>query len=167
MLETLTSALMVVNQILNAGNAVTAFSLLLYSLTFNPKERTARILALLLGCLALVYATDVMAGTATLESEQQIWLRLQWAGISFGAAGYMHISDALLAATGRPSRGPRVSAMWRRWRRLPGSAPRSLPPGGRPAPRCSCSPSPSIPPRRFRPTRSARRRSVRASSSDP
>ncbi len=107
MLETLTSALMVVNQILNAGNAVTAFSLLLYSLTFNPKERTARILALLLGCLALVYATDVLAGTATLESEQQIWLRLQWAGISFGAAGYMHISDALLAATGRPSRGRR------------------------------------------------------------
>ena len=107
MLELLTSALTVVNQILNAGNAVTAFSLLLYSLTFNPKERAARILALLLGCLALVYATDVMSGTATLLSEQQIWLRLQWAGISFAPAGYMHLSDALLAATGRPSRGRR------------------------------------------------------------
>ncbi len=109
MLEILTSALTVVNQILDAGNAVTAFSLLLYSLTFNPKERAARILALLLGCLALVYATDVLSGTATLQSEQQIWLRLQWAGISFAPAGYMHLSDALLAATGRPSRGRRRS----------------------------------------------------------
>lgn len=105
--EFFTSALTVVNQILNAGNAVTAFSLLLYSLTFNAKERTARILALLLGCLALAYATDVMSGTATLESEQQIWLRLQWVAISFAPAGYMHLSDALLAATGRPSRGRR------------------------------------------------------------
>jgi len=107
MLELVTAALTVVNQILNAGNAVTAFSLLLYSLTFNPKERAARILALLLGCLALVYATDVLSGTTTLASEQQIWLRLQWAGISFAPAGYMHLSDALLAATGRPSRGRR------------------------------------------------------------
>ena len=107
MLEILTSSLTVINQILNAGNAVTAFSLLLYSLTFNPKERTARILALLLGCLALVYATDVMSGTASFESEQAIWLRLQWAGIGFAPAGYMHLSDALLAATGRPSRGRR------------------------------------------------------------
>ena len=107
MLDALGSSLPVLNQILNAGNAVTAFSLLLYSLTFNPRERAARILALLLGCLAVVYATDVMAETASFESEQQVWLRVQWVGIAFIPAGYMHLSDALLAATGRPSRGRR------------------------------------------------------------
>ncbi|MEK6588402.1 MAG: histidine kinase N-terminal 7TM domain-containing protein [Chloroflexota bacterium] len=107
MLDALGSGLPVLNQILNAGNAVTAFSLLLYSLTFNPRERAARILALLLGCLAVVYATDVMAETASFESEQQVWLRVQWVGIAFIPAGYMHLSDALLAATGRPSRGRR------------------------------------------------------------
>ena len=97
----------IVVQILNAGNAITAFSLLFYALTFNLRERTARILALLLGCLAIVYATDVLAGTAILESEKAIWLRAQWLGISFVPAAYMHLSDALLAATGRPSRGRR------------------------------------------------------------
>ena len=97
----------IVLQILNAGNAITAFSLLFYALTFNLRERTARILALLLGCLAIVYATDVLAGTAILESEKAIWLRAQWLGISFVPAAYMHLSDALLAATGRPSRGRR------------------------------------------------------------
>lgn len=94
-------------QILNAGNAITAFSLLFYALTFNLRERTARILALLLGCLAIVYATDVLAGTAVLESEKTLWLRVQWLGISFVPAAYIHLSDALLAATGRPSRGRR------------------------------------------------------------
>ena len=97
----------IVVQILNAGNAITAFSLLFYALTFNLRERTARILALLLGCLAIVYATDVLAGTAILELEKAIWLRAQWLGISFVPAAYMHLSDALLAATGRPSRGRR------------------------------------------------------------
>lgn len=94
-------------QILNAGNAITAFSLLFYALTFNLRERTARILALLLGCLAIVYAADVLAGTAVLEAEKALWLRVQWLGISFVPAAYMHLSDALLAATGRPSRGRR------------------------------------------------------------
>ncbi|GMR09739.1 MAG: histidine kinase N-terminal 7TM domain-containing protein [Anaerolineae bacterium] len=97
----------VIVQILNAGNAITAFSLLFYALTFNLRERSARILALLLGCLAIVYATDVLAGTAVLESEKMLWLRVQWLGISFVPAAYMHLSDALLAATGRPSRGRR------------------------------------------------------------
>jgi hypothetical protein len=61
----------------------------------------------LLGCLAIVYATDVLAGTAVLDTEKALWLRVQWLGISFVPAGYMHLSDALLAATGRPSRGRR------------------------------------------------------------
>jgi hypothetical protein len=107
MLDSVLSGLALVNEILSAGIAVTAFSLLLYSLTFNPRERAARILALLLGCLAVVFATDAMSGTASLATEQRIWLRVQWAGISFAPVAYMHLSDALLAATGRPSRGRR------------------------------------------------------------
>lgn len=105
--EVLGAALPILNQILSAGNAVTAFSLGLYALTFNPRERVARTLALLLGAVAIIYATDVMAGTADLASERLLWLRIQWLGVSFVPAVYMHLSDALLAATGRPSRGRR------------------------------------------------------------
>src|SRR3990172_549308 len=105
--QLLLAGLLVINQILSAGNAVTAFSLLLYALTFNPRERTARILAFLLGCVSVTYFAEVLASTAALEAEREVWLRLQWVGISFVPASYMHFSDALLAATGRPSRGRR------------------------------------------------------------
>lgn len=101
------SALLVFNQILSAGNSITAFSLLLYALTFNLRERVARSFALMLACLTLVYFGDVMAGLASLEVDLELWLRLQWVGISFLPTTLLHLSDAILSSTGRPSRGRR------------------------------------------------------------
>jgi hypothetical protein len=112
MIETLLSVLIGANQILNAGNAITAFSLLLYALTFNRKERVARSLALLLGCVTIVYFGDVLTSTAHSNAEIEIWLRLQWIGIAFLPSTYLQLSDALLAATGRPSRGRRRMVVW-------------------------------------------------------
>jgi hypothetical protein len=103
----LISNLISVNQIITAGNAITAFALLLYSLTFNLRERSARSFALLMGCVSIVYFGDVLASTAQSDVELTTWLRLEWVGISFVPAAYLHFSDALLAATGRPSRGRR------------------------------------------------------------
>ncbi|HEY47363.1 MAG: hypothetical protein AMJ88_02220 [Anaerolineae bacterium SM23_ 63] len=108
MSETILATLLVFNQILNAGNAITAFSLLLYALTFNVRERVARSLALLLSCVALVYFGDVLTSLAQSNSEIELWLRVQWVGIAFVPATYLHLSDALLEATGRPSRGRRI-----------------------------------------------------------
>jgi hypothetical protein len=99
--------LLVLNQILTAGNAITAFSLLLYALTFNLRERVARSLAVLLACVTIVYFGDVLVATTHSPGEAEVWLRLQWLGISFVPAAYLQLSDALLAATGRPSRGRR------------------------------------------------------------
>ena len=99
--------LRLLTQILDAGNAITAFSLLLYALTFNLRERAARTFALLLACLALIYFGDVMASLAGGAPEHASWLRLVWVGISLLPSAYLHLSDALLAATGRPSRGRR------------------------------------------------------------
>jgi hypothetical protein len=99
--------LLVLNQILTAGNTITAFSLLLYALTFNLRERVARSLAFLLLCVTLVYFGDVLVATSGPSPETEVWLRLQWVGISFVPAAYLQLSDALLAATGRPSRGRR------------------------------------------------------------
>ncbi|MGD8603165.1 MAG: histidine kinase N-terminal 7TM domain-containing protein [Anaerolineales bacterium] len=104
--------LIVVNQILNAGNSITAFSLLLYSLTFNLRERVAQTLALLMGCVTIVYFADVLVFTAAEYETIEIWLRIQWIGISFLPATIFHFSDALLAATGRPSRGRRHRVIW-------------------------------------------------------
>ena len=99
--------LLILNQILTAGNSITAFSLLLYALTFNMREKVARSLAVLLACVAIVYFGDVLVATTNYPAEAEVWLRLQWLGISFVPAAYLQLSDALLAATGRPSRGRR------------------------------------------------------------
>jgi len=101
------SILLVFNQILSAGNSITAFSLLLYALTFNMRERVARSFALVLACLTLVYFGDVLAGLVTKDVDLELWLRLQWVGISFLPTTVLHLSDAILSSTGRPSRGRR------------------------------------------------------------
>ena len=104
--------LLILNQILTAGNTITAFSLLLYALTFNLRERVARSLAVLLACVAIAYFGDVLVATSAVVPETEIWLRLQWVGIAFVPAAYVQLSDALLSATGRPSRGRRSSVVW-------------------------------------------------------
>jgi hypothetical protein len=107
MQDVILSTLQTINQILTAANAITAISLLFYSLTFNLREKVARTFAQLLACVAIVYLGDILASTTQVESELEMWLRLQWLGIAFIPATYFHLSDALLAATGRPSRGRR------------------------------------------------------------
>jgi hypothetical protein len=101
--QALLSTLLIINQILNAGNTITAFSLLLYALTFNLRERVARTFALLMACVTAVFFFDALVQTGTSGAEQGLWLRLQWMGISFLPAAYLHFSDALLESTGRPS----------------------------------------------------------------
>jgi hypothetical protein len=108
MMEILLATLVVVNQILDAGNSITAFALLLYALTFNLRERVARTFALVLACLSVVYFGDVLASLSPRTSDMEVWLRLQWVGIAFLPTAVFHLSDALLASTGRPSRGKRT-----------------------------------------------------------
>lgn len=112
MIDSIVSSLITLNQILDAGNTITAFSLLLYALTFNIRERVAQSLALLLACVTIVYFGDVLVSTAYSEQEIELWLKLQWIGIAFVPATYLQFSDALLAATGRPSRGRRRFVVW-------------------------------------------------------
>jgi hypothetical protein len=107
MSDVVLGTLLIINRIATAGNAITAFSLMLYSLTFNLREKIARILAQLMACVTIVYFMDILASTAQSNGEMALWLRLQWLGIAFVPASYLHLSDALLAATGRPSRGRR------------------------------------------------------------
>ncbi|MGD0174174.1 MAG: histidine kinase N-terminal 7TM domain-containing protein [Anaerolineales bacterium] len=111
MVEFLLSALPILNRILVAGIAITAFSLLLYALTFSLRERVARVFALILGCIVVIAVTDGLASTARDLMEAEIWLRFQWIGTALLPAAYLHFSDALLASTGRPSRGRRRFAV--------------------------------------------------------
>ncbi len=102
-----TRVLVTISEILTAGIAVTAFSLLLYALSFNLRNRVARSFALILVCVVIVFSAEALGSTATNTIAINYWLHIQWVGILFLPATYFHFSDALLATTGRPSR-------WRR-----------------------------------------------------
>ena len=105
------TTLQTINQLLTAGIAITAFSLLLYALTFNLRDRVARSFALILICVVIVFVGDAIGSASLAPSEKEFWLRVQWLGIVFLPATYLHFSDAILSTTGRPSRGRRRLAV--------------------------------------------------------
>lgn len=101
----------ILNRILTAGVAITAFSLLLYALTFNLRDRVARSFALILLCVAVIFTTEALQNETVPPESIILLLRLQWPGLLFLPPAYLHLSDALLATTGRPSRGRRRLAV--------------------------------------------------------
>ncbi len=109
--ESLLAGIKVINQILTAGIAITAFSLFLYSLSFNLRDRVARSFALILLCVVVVFTTEALQNKTVPEWGIDALLRLQWLGIIFLPAAYLHLSDAVLVTAGRPSRGRRRFAV--------------------------------------------------------
>ena len=99
------------NQILTAGIAITAFSLFLYALSFNLRDRVARSFALILLGVVVVFTAETLQSADTPLWGIDLLLRLQWIGIAFLPAAYLHLSDALLVTAGRPSRGRRRAAV--------------------------------------------------------
>lgn len=107
---TFLSGIITLNQILTAGIAITAFSLLLYALSFNLRDRVARSFAVILVCVVIIFSTEAIASTVQTEYIADL-MRLQWVGLVFLPAAYLHLSDALLVTAGRPSRGRRRIAV--------------------------------------------------------
>ena len=99
------------SQILSAGIAITAFSLLLYGLSFNLKDRIARNFAMIMICVTAVFTGESLASASADVLEAEFWLRFSWVGITFLPAIYLNFSDAILATTGRPSRWRRKIAI--------------------------------------------------------
>jgi len=99
------SGLKFFNQLLTAGIAITAFSLLLYALTFNLRDRVARTFALILICVVIVFVGDAISSVVSSDQMLQLWLQLEWLGISLLPACYFHFSDALMATTGSQTYG--------------------------------------------------------------
>src|SRR5512137_831564 len=92
-----------INQILTAGIAITALSLFLYSLSFNLRDRVARSFAIILLCVVVVFTSEALDGSATSEEMVSLFLRLEWIGIVFLPAAYLHLSDALMVKSGMAS----------------------------------------------------------------
>lgn len=95
------------NQIVTAGIAITAFSLLIYALTFNLRDRVARSFAIILLSVVVIFTAESIQSAVETPDLVELFLRLEWLGIVFLPASYIHLSDALLVTAGRPSRGRR------------------------------------------------------------
>jgi N-terminal 7TM region of histidine kinase len=100
-----------INDILTAGIAITAFSLFLYALSFNLRDRVARSFAIILLCVVVVFTSEALESSATSPDIIVLFLRLEWLGVIFLPPAYLHMSDAILVTTGRPSRGRRRIAV--------------------------------------------------------
>ncbi len=110
-IELLITGLRTFNDLLTAGVAITAFSMLLYALSFNLRDRVARSFAILLTCLVVIYVAEALSSVAPNATQLELWMKLQWPGIIFLPPAYLHLSDAILETTGKPSRGRRRLAI--------------------------------------------------------
>lgn len=110
-MEGLLAGLQTINNILTAGIAITAFSLFLYALSFNLRDRVARSFAIILLCVVVVFTTEALQNKSMPDWGNALLLYLQWIGIIFLPPSYLHLSDALLVTAGRPSRGRRRIAV--------------------------------------------------------
>ncbi len=107
----LLAGLQTINNILTAGIAITAFSLFMYALSFNLRDRVARSFAIILLCVVVVFTTEALQNKSVPSWGIDLLLRLQWIGIIFLPPAYLHLSDAVLVTAGRPSRGRRRLAV--------------------------------------------------------
>lgn len=95
------------NETLTAATVIITASLLLYNLSRNLYDRVARSSSVVLACVTITYTCDVFLALEPSRQAFEATLRLQWIGISLMPAAMFHLSDALLATTGLPSRGRR------------------------------------------------------------
>ncbi|PWB73845.1 MAG: hypothetical protein C3F07_08930 [Anaerolineales bacterium] len=109
--DNLLAGFQILNNILTAGISITAFSLFLYALSFNLRDRVARSFAIILLCVVVVFTTEALQNQSVPNWGIELLLRLQWIGIIFLPPAYLHLSDALLVTAGRPSRGRRRLAV--------------------------------------------------------
>ncbi len=87
------------NRAISIAIVILSFSLLIYILTYNLRSSVARSFSALIACVCITYTGDAaLFATTSLESAM-LWLRLQWIGIAFTPAAYLHFSDSLLRTT--------------------------------------------------------------------
>ena len=70
-----------ISDILTAGIAITAFSLLLFALTMNLRDKVVRSFCLILVSVVIVFSAEAFSSTAVEPWQVAFWLRLQWVGI--------------------------------------------------------------------------------------
>jgi hypothetical protein len=93
------SLLSSLNRALSSAIVILAFSLLVYILIYNLRSSVARSFSALIACVCIAYIGDVALFETTSLEAAVPWLKIQWIGIAFTPAAYLHFSDSLLRTT--------------------------------------------------------------------
>ena len=91
------------NDVIQAVMVIFGTAVFLYNVGRTWRVRVTRAFSTLVAFVVVVYLTELLVSRTIVESTE-IWLRLAWVGISMVPAAQYHLSDALLSATGSPSR---------------------------------------------------------------
>ena len=103
--DLLRGVLELINETLTTTIVIVAASILLYNLSRRTHDRVTRAASVVLACVVISYTADVLVSLDPGGNKYaEAYLRLQWIGIAYIPAALFHLSDALLATTGRPSR---------------------------------------------------------------
>ena len=103
--ENLLAGIRAFNQVLTAGIAITAFSLFLYSLTFNLRDRVARSFAIILLCVVVVFTTEALQGPSSTTCRP--------ADAPAAAVAWNRVSSSCLSASlGCPPGHRRTTIAW-------------------------------------------------------
>ncbi len=96
---TLLGLLSRINLVLASATVIIAFSLFVYLLTHNFRNAVARAFCALLAFVSIVYVGDVFLAAVDDIHAAAVWLTVQWVGIAFVPAAYLHFSDTVLRTT--------------------------------------------------------------------
>ncbi len=107
-MQDILAGIITINSILTAGIAITAFSLFIYSLSFNLRDHVARSFAIILLCVLTVFTSEALESSSVSSQAIDLFLRIEWLGIIFLPPAYLHLSDALLVITGHPAKGRQI-----------------------------------------------------------
>ena len=106
-ISSLETILKAASDVLIAGVAIVAFSLLIYSLAFRIQDRVTYAFIFLLVCIVVIYGADSFVTVTTNQTILNTILKVHWFGIVFLPTAFFLFSDSLLTMTGKPSHGKR------------------------------------------------------------
>lgn len=98
-----------INLILSSTTVIIAFSLFVYLLAHNFRNAVARAFCALLAFVSIVYVGDVFLAAVDDVRPANLWLTVQWVGIAFVPAAYLHFSDTILRTTNDVSHQRRLA----------------------------------------------------------
>ncbi len=97
-----------VNDVLQSIIVIFGTAVVLYNVPRFSRGSVPRAFSSLVGLVVLVYLTELLVSRAIVPDSTELLLRLGWIGVAVVPAAQFHLSDALLATTGKLSRRRRI-----------------------------------------------------------